>query len=65
METYQPNDVNREEQVKINTAIESAQDKANRKRTAFIVTESLDIAELTRDNQSLAVEIIEPNLQSL
>ena len=62
MEAYQPNDISREEQVQINTAIESAQYKANRKRTAFIVTESLDIAELTRDNQSLAVEIIQPNL---
>jgi hypothetical protein len=62
LETYQPNDVSREEQVQINTAIESAQDRANLKSAAFIVTESLDIAELTRDNQSLAVEIIQPNL---
>jgi hypothetical protein len=62
LETYQPNSLSREEQVQINTAIESAQDRANRKSAAFIVTESLDIAELTRDNQSLAVEIIQPNL---
>jgi hypothetical protein len=62
LETYQPNDVSREEQVQINTAIESAQDRANLKSAAFIVTESLDIAELTRDNQSLAVEITQPNL---
>jgi hypothetical protein len=62
LETYQPNSLSREEQVQINTAIESAQDRANLKSAAFIVTESLDIAELTRDNQSLAVEIIQPNL---
>jgi hypothetical protein len=62
LETYQPNSLSREEQVQINTAIESAQDRANLKSAAFIVTELLDIAELTRDNQSLAVEIIQPNL---
>jgi hypothetical protein len=62
LKTYQPNSLSREEQVQINTAIESAQDRANLKSAAFIVTESLDIAELTRDNQSLAVEIIQPNL---
>jgi hypothetical protein len=62
LKTYQPNSLSREEQVQINTAIESAQDRANLKSAAFIVTELLDIAELTRDNQSLAVEIIQPNL---